>query len=79
MNENLPGRFVEVNGAALITKSTATASLIDGGLVSSAQWESVVPELADGFRVITCRGSGARRRWPRARPRRRRAVQCSRG
>jgi hypothetical protein len=27
----------------------------------------------------TSRGSGARRRWPRARPKRRRAVQCSRG
>lgn len=54
MNE-LFGRSVEVNGAALYYADHGDGPpliLIHGGLSSSAQWEPVVPELADGLRVI---------------------------
>lgn len=63
MNENLSGRFVEVNGEALYYDEQGDGApliLIHGGLSSSSQWEPVVPELAAGFRVITpdSRGHG---------------------
>jgi pimeloyl-ACP methyl ester carboxylesterase len=62
MNERL-GRSVEVNGAALYYEEHgdgAPLMLIHGGLFSRSQWDPVVPELADGFRVITpdTRGHG---------------------
>jgi pimeloyl-ACP methyl ester carboxylesterase len=46
---------VDVNGATLYYEEQGTGApliLIHGGLASSAQWEPVVPELTDGFRVI---------------------------
>jgi pimeloyl-ACP methyl ester carboxylesterase len=49
------GRSVDVNGATLYYEEHGDGApliLIHGGLGSSAQWESVVPELADDFRVI---------------------------
>ena len=62
MNER-PGRSVEVNGATLHYKEHGDGApliLIHGGLSSSAQWEPLVRELADRFRVITpdSRGHG---------------------
>ena len=52
-----------MNGAALYYEEHGDGApliLIHGGLSSSSQWEPVVPELADGFRVITpdSRGHG---------------------
>ena len=52
-----------MNGAALHCEEHGDGApliLIHGGLSSSAHWEPVVPELADGFRVITpdSRGHG---------------------
>ncbi len=55
MTGNLSGRSIEVNGAALYYEQEGDGApllLIHGGLASSAEWDSVVPELADGFRVI---------------------------
>ena len=57
------GRSVEVNGAILHYEEHGDGApliLIHGGLSSSSQWEPVVPELANGFRVITpdSRGHG---------------------
>ena len=62
MNE-LFGPLVEVNGATLHYQEHGDGApliLIHGGLSSSADWAPVVPELADGFRVITpdSRGHG---------------------
>jgi pimeloyl-ACP methyl ester carboxylesterase len=62
MNEPF-GRSVEVSGATLHYQEHGDGApliLIHGGLGSSAQWEPVVAELADGFRVITpdSRGHG---------------------
>jgi pimeloyl-ACP methyl ester carboxylesterase len=53
----------EVNGTSLHYEESGDGPpliLIHGGLASSAQWETVVPELATGFRVITpdSRGHG---------------------
>jgi pimeloyl-ACP methyl ester carboxylesterase len=58
--------LIEVNGAALHYEEHgegAPVILIHGGLASSSQWLPVVPELADGFRVITpdSRGHGRSR------------------
>jgi pimeloyl-ACP methyl ester carboxylesterase len=55
--------LIEVNEAALYYEERghgAPLILIHGGLASSSQWEPVVPELANGFRVITpdSRGHG---------------------
>jgi pimeloyl-ACP methyl ester carboxylesterase len=55
--------LIEVNDAALYYEERghgAPLILIHGGLASSSQWEPVVPELANGFRVITpdSRGHG---------------------
>jgi pimeloyl-ACP methyl ester carboxylesterase len=63
MNEKVSGRSINVNGAALYYEEHGEGApliLIHGGLSSSSQWEPVVPELADGFRVITpdSRGHG---------------------
>jgi pimeloyl-ACP methyl ester carboxylesterase len=63
MNEKVSGRSMDVNGAALYYEERGEGAplvLIHGGLASSSQWEPVVPELADGFRVITpdTRGHG---------------------
>ncbi|HEY6638017.1 MAG TPA: alpha/beta hydrolase [Solirubrobacterales bacterium] len=63
MNEKVSGRSIDVNGAALYYEEHGEGAplvLIHGGLSSSSQWEPVVPELADGFRVITpdSRGHG---------------------
>ena len=54
---------IEANGAALYYEEHGDGApliLIHGGLSSGSQWEPVVPELADGFRVITpdSRGHG---------------------
>ena len=63
MNENLSGRSVAVNGAALYCEEHGDGApliLIHGGLSSGSDWHPVVAELADGFRVITpdSRGHG---------------------
>jgi pimeloyl-ACP methyl ester carboxylesterase len=63
MNQNVPGRSVDVNGASLYYEDRGSGPpliLIHGGLGSSTQWESVVPELTPTFRVITpdSRGHG---------------------
>jgi pimeloyl-ACP methyl ester carboxylesterase len=55
--------LIEVNGATLHYEERgdgAPVILIHGGLSSSSQWEPVVPELVDGFRVVTpdTRGHG---------------------
>jgi pimeloyl-ACP methyl ester carboxylesterase len=55
--------LIEVNGATLHYEERgdgAPVILIHGGLSSSSQWEPVVSELADGFRVVTpdTRGHG---------------------
>jgi len=57
------GRSVDVNGAALYYEQHGDGApliLIHGGLASSAQWEPLLPELADRFRVIApdSRGHG---------------------
>jgi pimeloyl-ACP methyl ester carboxylesterase len=62
-SEKMPGRSVEVNGASLYYEEAGNGPpviLIHGGLGSSTQWESVVPELMQHFRVITpdSRGHG---------------------
>jgi pimeloyl-ACP methyl ester carboxylesterase len=63
MNAELPGRVVDVNGAALYYEEHGDGApliLIHGGLGSSSQWNPVLPELAGSFRVITpdSRGHG---------------------
>jgi pimeloyl-ACP methyl ester carboxylesterase len=63
MSENVLGRSVEVNGASLYYEECGTGPpliLIHGGLTSNTQWDSIVPELMPGFRVITpdSRGHG---------------------
>jgi len=63
VNENVSGRSIEVNGAALYYEEHgggAPLILIHGGLATSTQWEPVVAELRDGFRMITpdSRGHG---------------------
>lgn len=64
MSEDLWGGLVVVNGMELYYEDRggggAAVVLIHGGLGSSSQWAPVVPELADGFRVITpdSRGHG---------------------
>src|SRR5215813_2855383 len=63
MSENGPGRFVEVNQAALYYEEHGDGPpliLIHGGLSTSSFWEPVAAELAAGFRVITpdSRGHG---------------------
>ena len=55
--------LIEVNGAALHWDEEGDGApliLIHGGLSSGSQWKPVVPELADGLRVITpdSRGHG---------------------
>lgn len=57
------GRSIEVNGATLYCEERgdgAPVLLIHAGLVSSAMWQLLLPELGDGFRVITpdSRGHG---------------------
>jgi pimeloyl-ACP methyl ester carboxylesterase len=57
------GRSIEVDGATLYCEERGTGTpvvLIHGGLVSSAMWEPVLPQLGDDFRVITpdSRGHG---------------------
>jgi pimeloyl-ACP methyl ester carboxylesterase len=57
------GRSIEVNGAALYCEQRGAGTpvvLIHAGLVSSAMWEPLLPELGEGFRVITpdSRGHG---------------------
>jgi pimeloyl-ACP methyl ester carboxylesterase len=50
------GHSIEVNGATLYYEERGTGTpvvLIHGGLMSSAMWGSVLPELGDGFRLIT--------------------------
>jgi pimeloyl-ACP methyl ester carboxylesterase len=63
MSKDVPGRSVEVSGASLYYEEWGSGPpliLIHGGLGSSTQWESVVPELMREFRVITpdSRGHG---------------------
>ena len=63
MNEHPASHTIELNGAALYYEERghgAPLVLVHGGLASSAQWEPVARELADGFRVITpdSRGHG---------------------
>jgi pimeloyl-ACP methyl ester carboxylesterase len=63
MSEKPPGHLVDVNGATLYYEEHGDGApliLIHGGLASSSQWHPVVPELADGLRVITpdSRGHG---------------------
>jgi pimeloyl-ACP methyl ester carboxylesterase len=63
MNEKSSGRSIDVNGAALYYEERGDGAplvLIHGGLGSSSQWDPVVTELADSFRVITpdSRGHG---------------------
>ena len=53
--------LIEANGAALYYEEHGDGApliLIHGGLLSSSQWEPVVPEIADGFRVITPNSRG---------------------
>ena len=55
--------LIEANGAALYYEEHGDGApliLIHGGLLSRSQWEPVIPELVDGFRVITpdSRGHG---------------------
>jgi pimeloyl-ACP methyl ester carboxylesterase len=57
------GRSIDVNGATVYYEEHVDGArliFIHGGLASSTVWEAVVPELADGFRVITpgSRGHG---------------------
>ena len=54
---------IEVNGATLYCEERGTGTpvvLIHGGLMSSAMWGPLLPELGDGFRLITpdSRGHG---------------------
>lgn len=63
MSDDPCGRLVMVNGLELYYEDQGAGApvvLIHGGLGSSAQWAPVVPELADGLRVITpdSRGHG---------------------
>jgi pimeloyl-ACP methyl ester carboxylesterase len=63
MSGNQSGRSIEVNGAALYYEQHGDGApliLIHGGLASSAEWEPVLPGLADGFMVIApdSRGHG---------------------
>jgi pimeloyl-ACP methyl ester carboxylesterase len=57
------GGSIDVNGASLYYEERgagAAVLLIHGGLASSAMWEPLLPDLVDGFRVITpdSRGHG---------------------
>src|ERR671935_1734485 len=57
------GHSIEMNGATLYYEERGTGTpvvLIHGGLVSSAMWEPVLPQLGGDFRVITpdSRGHG---------------------
>jgi pimeloyl-ACP methyl ester carboxylesterase len=61
--ENPFGRSLEVNGASLYYQEHGDGApliLIHGGLSSSADWQSLVPELAADFRILTpdSRGHG---------------------
>src|SRR5262245_40300676 len=63
MSENGPGRFVEVNQAALYYEEHGDGPpliLIHGGLSTGSFWAPAAAELAAGFRVITpdSRGHG---------------------
>jgi pimeloyl-ACP methyl ester carboxylesterase len=63
MNEERPGRLIDVQGAALYYEELgegAALVLIHGGLGSSSQWRPVAAELAESFRVIApdSRGHG---------------------
>jgi pimeloyl-ACP methyl ester carboxylesterase len=63
MNVDLLGRFVEANGATIHYADHgggAPLILLHGGLASGTQGQPLLPELADGFRVITpdSRGHG---------------------
>jgi pimeloyl-ACP methyl ester carboxylesterase len=56
MNEKVPGRSLDVNGAAVYHEDHCDGPpliLIHGRLASSTAWEPIVPELADRLRVIT--------------------------
>lgn len=58
-----PARSIDVNGTKLSYEEHGEGTplvLIHGGLASSAMWEPLLPELTDGFRVITpdSRGHG---------------------
>jgi pimeloyl-ACP methyl ester carboxylesterase len=61
--ENPLGRSLEVNGASLYYQEHGDGApliLIHGGLSSSADWQSLIPELTAGFRILTpdSRGHG---------------------
>jgi pimeloyl-ACP methyl ester carboxylesterase len=63
LSKDSSGGPVELNGAALHYEERGDGApliLIHGGLASSSQWDSIVPELAADFRVITpdSRGHG---------------------
>ena len=63
MNDKVSCSTIEVNGAALYVEECGQGAplvLIHGGLVSSVQWQPLLPELIDDFRVITpdSRGHG---------------------
>jgi pimeloyl-ACP methyl ester carboxylesterase len=54
--EHAEGRYIEINGATLHYEQRGTGAplvLIHGGLVSSAMWAPLLPDLVDDFRVIT--------------------------
>src|ERR671935_269536 len=58
------GHSIEMNGATLYYEERGTGTpvvLIHGGLVSSAMWEPVLPQLGGDFRVITPDSRGPRR------------------
>jgi pimeloyl-ACP methyl ester carboxylesterase len=62
-HDSRPARSIDVNGAKISYEEYGKGTplmLIHGGLGSSAAWEPLIPELIDGFRVITpdSRGHG---------------------
>jgi pimeloyl-ACP methyl ester carboxylesterase len=62
-HDRRPARSIDVNGTKLSYEEHGNGTplmLIHGGLASSAAWEPLIPELTDGFRVITpdSRGHG---------------------